>query len=274
MKLKFAKRERKTKVTNKAVGLIGDPHGMWEELEDQIEWLHSQGIPYENIWILGDFLDRGPDSGKAVRAARLRGCRAVKGNHEWSIINRWSRFHDIKNTLRPNEDKDRTIRSLTQEDIDWLDALPKLHVIDDLQLVLVHGGLYPGLPFHLQPHNVIRLQLINKAFPDASKWWGPKTVEKYGFTEAEMNKQGWHRWYELHDSKFDVAFGHSVFPAPMLHKNLNSGTCFGIDQGGCFGGYLTAMIHDGQNNFQFRTLRAKKLYCTDMFRQFGDPENE
>lgn len=248
-------------------GLIGDLHGMWEEFELLVAWMLAQGLRYEDIWILGDLLDRGEDSGRCVRFARENGINSVMGNHENSILARWERHIEGKKT-RLNEDKDKTISQLSQADVDWLKALPKLHVFDDLRLILVHGGYYHGKEVWQQPLNVIRAQLINVDGRLNSKWWGQQSEDFYGFTELELEAQGWHRWYKLYDHPYDIAFGHSVFSAPFIHKNPNSGTCFGLDQGGVFGGNLTGMIYYGKDDYRIKQIQSKRVYCRDMFKQF------
>lgn len=256
-------------------GIIGDVHGIPEELEELVLWFLDQGLKPEDIWVLGDILDRGPDSGACVRYCRRMGINSIKGNHEQSILNRWTGILQNRKFKHPNPDKEKTISQLTQADVDWLEALPPIHVFDDLKLILVHGGLWPKIPLFKQPyHGIIRAQLIQPWNPGPSKWWGPKCKEVNGFTEEEMKLQGWHRWYELYDHPYDVAFGHSVFQHPMIYKNPGAGTCFGLDQGGVFGGWLTGMLYYGPGDYHIKQIPAKKTYCVDMFKQFGRHDDE
>jgi hypothetical protein len=252
------------------VGLIGDVHGIPDELKELVDWFIGQGLKHSDIWVLGDLVDRGPDSGAVVRFCRSTGIRSIKGNHEQSIINRWNGLKAGNKFRHVNPDKEKTISQLTQEDIDWMTALPPIHVFDDNKLVIAHGGLWPRLPFHKQPINVIRAQLIQPWNPGPSKWWGPKCEEVNGVDEAGMYANGWIRWYEAYDHQYDVAFGHSVFQSPMIYKKPGSGTVFGLDQGGVFGGWLTGMIHRGPGDYHIKQIKAKKVYCVDLLKQFGE----
>jgi calcineurin-like phosphoesterase family protein len=249
---------------------IGDLHGIPDETEELIQWARDQGIPYHDIWILGDLLDRGPDSGACVRMCRRMGVKSILGNHEKSIMNRWDAKLKGNPMRHPNPDKEKTISQLKQEDIEWLAKLPPIHVFDENKLILVHGGVWPHVPLYRQPHNVIRAQMIQPFNPGPSRWWGPKAKDGCKHSEEESVEQGWRRWYEVYDHKYDIAFGHSVFQCPLVYKNPDSGTVFGLDTGAVFGGWLTGMIHDGPGNYHIKQVRAKKVYCVDMLKQFGE----
>lgn len=256
----------------RAKGIIGDVHGIPDELKELVTWMLGQGLEPSDIWVLGDLVDRGPDSGEVVRYCRSMGINSILGNHEKSIINRWNGMLKGDRFKYPNPDKEKTISQLTQADIDWMNQLPPIHVFDDLQLVLVHGGVWPTLPFYKQPSDVIRAQLIQWWNPGKSKWWGPECLRVNGKSEEDMVKAGWRRWYELYDHHYDVAFGHSVFQQPMIYKRPGYGTCFGLDQGGVFGGWLTGMIYHGKGDYHIKQVRAREVYHPDMMKQFGGDE--
>ena len=256
--------------SSKAKFVVGDIHGIPDELEELLQWAHDQGIPYEDMWILGDILDRGPDSGACVRLIRKLGVNSILGNHENSILNRMKVVESGGRPRHPNPDKEKTISQLTREDAEWLSKLPPIHVFDDIQLVIVHGGLWPKLPFYAQPKNIICVQMLQPDNPGPSRWWGPGALKGCKHTEEQSYAQGWRRWYEVYDHEYDVAFGHSVFQTPLVYKNPNVGTVFGLDTGGVFGGWLTGMIHDGKGDYHIKQIRAKKVYHVDMLKQFGE----
>jgi hypothetical protein len=190
------------------------------------------------------------------------GIKGVKGNHEDNILNLYDR-HVKSGWLPKAEDKCRTISQLNTSRAEWIRALPNLHILEELNTVLVHGGLWPFLPLHAQPLNVIRAQMINPNEPGRSRWWGRGAAEsKHQKTEGESRAEGWSRWYEIYDGPWNVVFGHSVFKKPFVHKNESAGTIYGIDQGSCFGGYLTALIlPEGK----FVQVRVKQAYVGRVF---------
>lgn len=253
----------------KRIAAIGDIHGCWEELEElyhKLCWLSL-----DEIWHLGDLVDRGPHSGKVIELCRKYNIKGVKGNHDESIINHWDRVSRGGHAPK-NEDKRKTITELVQADIDYLKELPYLHVIDDLNLVLVHGGLYPKIPLYAQPTNVCRLQMIHPYQPGKSVWWGNDAELMFANakSEEEWRKLGWERWYKVYDHEQDVLFGHSTWAQPMIWENEGYGKCIGVDTGSCFGGMVTACIYENSGSFSFLGVKSKKLYYPDAHRAFNE----
>ena len=238
------------------VALIGDIHGCIRELEELYRKLTHLSI--DEVFHVGDLVDRGPDSGAVIDFCIRNKINGVMGNHEDSILNLWARYKK-DGFLPKSPDKSRTISQLNAERVKYLSALPKLHVFDDLNTLIVHGGVWPHLPLYAQPLNVIRAQMINTDTCNLgrSRWWGVNAAKsEHQKTEAESYLEGWRRWYELYDGHQNVVFGHSVFRNPFTHKNEGTGTVYGIDQGGCFGGYLTALIIPDMTYVQVRARRA------------------
>lgn len=247
---------------NKRIAIIGDIHGCIDELEELYRKLEHCSL--DKIYHAGDLVDRGPDSGAVIDFCIQRNMDGVLGNHEESILNHWRR--NKESGFRPNNpDKAKTLTQLNDERVKYMQQLPTLHVFDELRTVLIHGGLWPGRGLHQQPHNVIRAQMIHTA-PEhlgRTRWWGRDAHKGKGKkTEAESHSEGWRRWYELYDWDYTAVFGHSVFKDPFVHEGLAGGKCVGIDQGGCFGGYLTALIVP---DMTFIQVKAKKAYSGRIF---------
>lgn len=248
------------------IAAIGDPHGCIDELQllvSRLSWLSL-----DDIYVLGDFVDRGPDSGAVVQFARENHIKGILGNHEESIL----KLHKRSLTggeLPQSEDKKRTLLQLTLEDIAWLEKLPMLEHIqnESFDAVLVHGGLWPTIPIHNQPKNVIRCQMIKSAGKVGDvRWWGPDAAfHKSGRTEEQNREDGYVRWYEVYDHPHDVYFGHSVFTQPFIGHRQGYGRTVGVDTGSCFGGALTAAIIDGGEPW-FVSVKAKKPYVDKGFR--------
>lgn len=251
------------------IAAIGDVHGCYEELEqlyNRLCW-----ISIDEIWHVGDLVDRGPHSGKTVEFCRKKGIKGVRGNHDDVIIDHWDRRNKVGFKLR-NLDKQRTLREIVQDDIDYLRSLPFLHVFDDLNTVLVHGGLYPKLPLYAQPNNVCRLQMVHPDHPKKSVWWGEDAVLMYdkSKSEEEWRASGWERWYRVYDHEQHVIFGHSTWAQPMIWQNPGAGKCIGVDTGSCFGGSVTAAIMDSSGIPIFLSVKCKELYYQDAHRAFNE----
>lgn len=251
----------------KRIAVIGDIHGTIDELIELYNKL--QWISLDEIWSVGDLTDRGPDSGACVQFCLDNNIKAVLGNHEDNIIGPYETFKKNGRKSR-NLDKQRTIEQLKDHHIEWFKTLPILHVFDDINTVIAHGGLYPKIPLYAQPINVIRAQLIHPDMPGRSRWWGTEADPESMKTEAQSREEGFERWYRLYDHQQNVIFGHSTFSQPMIYQNPGYGKCIGIDTGSSFGGCLTACIMDSTEHPFFIAVKNKKVYCKSTSRQFWE----
>lgn len=249
------------------IAAIGDVHGCYEEFEQLIHAL--SWLSLDEIWHVGDLVDRGPHSGKTIDVALKYDIKGVMGNHDDSIINHFDRVSRGCSQPR-NPDKRKTLQEITDHHVSYLRNLPFLHVIDPLNLVLVHGGIFPSIPLYAQSVNVCRAQMVHPFLPGKTKWWGEdaKMFEAFGETEEQLTKKGWNRWYRLYDHDQHVIFGHSTFAQPFIHQNPGYGMTIGVDTGSCFGGSVTACIFDGTTNPSFMSVKCKKIYYTDAYRSF------
>lgn len=257
------------------LGVIGDIHGIPDEFNELIDIVRPM---VDQLWSVGDLVDRGPDSAACVRIARDRLDGTVMGNHEHTTISRWDRFQDQKRPFTPRSpDHARTIKQLSREEVEWMRTLPFMHVCDAAQTIIVHGGMWPlqrsgdhpNISIAQQPHNIIRAQMIHPFKFGSSKWWGPSALARFGKSEEDLKKEGWSRWYELWDHPYNVVFGHSVFAQPHLRRNPGAGYTIGTDTGGVFGGMLTAAIIEAGKEPFFVSVKAKQAYSKDMEGRLG-----
>lgn len=232
------------------VGVIGDIHACYTELV-QLHKLIKDEV--DEIWALGDYIHRGPDDHGVVQYCIDNNIKGIQGNHDSVVVQQWD-IYKKRGFLPKNPDKAKTIQSLTEEDINYLRNLPYLHVFDNLNLVLVHGGMY-NLPLYAQPETVMRMQMIHPDFPGRTKWFNESMD---GTPEAELKKQGWVRWYEVYNYPYRVAYGHTVWRDVKVHKNPGGGSTYGLDTGGCFGGYLTAGIFDETDTVKFKFVKCSE----------------
>lgn len=248
----------------KRIAAISDIHACYIELEELYNALCWQSL--DEIWHIGDVVDRGLDSHKTIQFLVQKNIKGVMGNHCQSIINHWETFCRT-GSLPKNPDKSKTIKEINQEDVDYLKTLPNIHVFDDLSLILVHGGLFPNLSLWQQPHNVIRAQMIHPNHFPKSKWF----VEDHdGTPEAELRKQGWKAWYELYDFQEDCIYGHTSYYQPKIYQPKGYGKTICIDTGSSFGGSLTACIYSSDKSFYFISVKNKEIYYNSNTRQFWE----
>jgi len=170
---------------------IGDIHGCHKEFADLLERLDLGKD--DRLILLGDLINRGPDSGKVVELAREHATASLLGNHELRHLN--YRRTDDPSHLK-NYDYE-TIKQLRGKDWDYLESMKLTYEDPDLGVVFVHGGFLPGRPWQRQPARIVtRIQVVGKdgephkrsEMPDAPHWstlWEGPPFVVYGHTPRE-----------------------------------------------------------------------------------------
>jgi len=122
---------------------IGDVHGCYRELRKLLEIIPLDR-ERDRLWLVGDLVNRGPDSLKVLRWARRTSremggrFQVVLGNHDLRLLamdRGWVRprsWDTAKEVLR-SPHREKLLR--------WLARQPLLHREDEY--LMVHGGLWP-----------------------------------------------------------------------------------------------------------------------------------
>ena len=156
---------------------IGDIHGcfdLFEALADAIERDDAErGAADTTVILLGDLVDRGPDSRKVIESARRwqksRKVRILAGNHEEMFLESFTDKGVLRHFLKhggretilsygipKKEYNDASIDSLQaslqelvpQEDRDFINGFEEWIAIGDY--AFVHAGIAPGVPLEEQ----------------------------------------------------------------------------------------------------------------------------
>ena len=167
---------------------IGDIHGCHLEFAELLERVAP--TPADRVVLLGDLVNRGPDSAKVIDLAIQHRALSLLGNHEARLL-AYRRTGD-RSALK--DDDEQTFASLLPRHWDYLEKMVLTHEVPELNLVFVHGGFLPDQPWREQPASVVtRIQVIDTAgrprkraeAPDgvswAERWSGPPFVV-YGHT--------------------------------------------------------------------------------------------
>ncbi len=158
---------------------IGDIHGrldLFEALVAQIRRDNeARGPARVRLILLGDLIDRGPDSAELVARCRALASRSaaflvLKGNHEAMMVDALrGNLNALALWLRSGGDAalrswgvapgllrngaspalfEASRRLVPADLLAWLDALPLSHLAGDY--LFVHAGIRPGVPFASQ----------------------------------------------------------------------------------------------------------------------------
>jgi serine/threonine protein phosphatase 1 len=210
---------------------VGDIHGCADEFAALIEKL----APNRNdrLILLGDLVNRGPDSAKVIALARKYAHRSLLGNHELRLLN-YRRTGDPTHLKRSDYE---TLRQLSQTDWAYLASMPLTFSVPECDTVLVHAGFLPDRPWRGQSSRVVtRIQVV-----------GP---------DGEPYKRGdypdYPHWSDLWQGPPFVVYGHTPRVAPLKTR-----WSLGIDTSCVQGGALTACVLPGRELVQ---VSARERY--------------
>lgn len=210
---------------------IGDIHGCHLEFAELLARLELTRD--DRLILLGDLINRGPDSLKVLDLAREHRALSLLGNHERRLLI-YRRTGD-KKALK-NGDLD-TYEKLRAEDWALIESMPLTFEEPALNTVFVHGGFLPGEPWQKQPADIVtRIQVIDRE----------------GRPAKRADKPGAPPWADLWSGPPFVVYGHT--PRPEIYRLKWS---LGIDTGCVLGGQLTAYILPEK---RFLQVKARQRY--------------
>ncbi|MCP3871258.1 MAG: symmetrical bis(5'-nucleosyl)-tetraphosphatase [Gammaproteobacteria bacterium] len=150
-----------------AVYAIGDLQGCYNEfmvLLDQIDFSPGR----DKLWLVGDLVNRGPDSLKCLRFVKDLGNRAVVvlGNHDLHLL-------ALSQGNLSKKEKDHTLDPVLQapdrdELLDWLRHRPLMHCDQQRDIAMIHAGLAPewDIPAALGYAGEVEAVLRSDDFPE------------------------------------------------------------------------------------------------------------
>lgn len=226
---------------------VGDIHGRLDLFATLIAGIEADDgarpRAETTIILLGDLVDRGPDSAAVIAAARdlanRRRVRIIAGNHEEMFLDSFEKADVLRHFLRhggretilsypiaPDIYRDLTLDEtramlpslVPDADIAFLRSFEDMIAIGDY--LFVHAGIRPGLP--LDQQHTRELRWIREPFLSSAD-----------------------------DHGFCVVHGHSITEEPEVRANR-----IGIDTGAFMSGRLTALGLQGTERWFLETEEA------------------
>lgn len=266
--------------TDMPIYAIGDIQGCYAELQQLLEKIRFDPAR-DRIWLVGDLVNRGPDSLQVLRLIRSLGDRAVAvlGNHDLHLL----AVAAGEAELHRSDTLDEVLQAPDRDELlAWLRHRPLLHIENDH--VLVHAGLLPqwsvshaaGLArevedvlrgddhitffehmygnsprgWHDDYAGYKRLRVITNAFT-RMRICTPQGEMEFKFKgEVEKVPQGYLPWFDLPKRKSrdaTVIFGHWSALGLKITPNL-----LALDTGCLWGGMLTAIRLEDRQLFQVK----------------------
>ncbi len=244
--------------------IIGDVHGCIEELDLLLEKLILRSD--DHICFIGDLIDKGPHSVDVVRRyvqlTKEYIVTLILGNHEekfFRYLHHVSAGTGIERQMKGIEEFPTFMTELTKEEIDKLKEAFYTFKVENLGIVLLHGGISNVVKFPF-PENYPYNEKAAKQFK------GLELITKIRFLNPNdkfvgLGEEGPEDtyWAERYTGKFGhVYFGHQPFIQPEP-KRFPFAT--GLDTGCVFGGWLTAVVLENGKD-SFCSIKALKTYAS------------
>ena len=210
---------------------IGDIHGCHLEFSALLKRLAPTSD--DTLVILGDLINRGPDSRRVLDIAREAKAICLLGNHELRLLE----HRRSGGQTKLKETDAQTLEVLRKKDWEFMEAMQLTHQVSEHETVFVHGGFLPGIPWGSQDANTVtRIQVIDSVGRPAKRADCP---------DGEY-------WADLWTGPPFVVYGHT--PRPDIYTKKWSA---GIDTACVMGGHLTAYVLPEK---RFVQVRAQQRY--------------
>lgn len=125
------------------IAILSDIHGNYEALKEVLRAIDEMGIT--DIYCLGDTVGYYPQVNEVCDELRKRDVKAVMGNHDWYMAadSFCARSQTVNDCLKYQK------KIITDENLQWLQALPVYRQVGDLSMV--HGGWTDPIDEYLEP---------------------------------------------------------------------------------------------------------------------------
>lgn len=254
-----------------ATYVIGDVQGCFDELQELVDYI-SFNPKKDQLWFVGDLVNRGPKSLETLRWIKSLGKAAVTvlGNHDLHLLAAHAGAKEISSSSSLNP-------TLQAKDIDelvaWLRNQPLMAYNKPLKFVMVHAGLAPqwsikdAANYAKEVESILRSkkykEFLYHMYGDQPDHWDGRlkgwsrlrTITNFltrmrycnnkgvmSFTEngpPGTQTPGMKPWYEISSRKSQdttIAFGHWSTLGHTHEHNIIS-----TDTGCLWGGQLTAI---------------------------------
>ncbi len=121
--------------------VVGDIQGCFTDFQKLLDKLHFNP-PDDTLWLAGDIVNRGRQSLQCLRYAKNNAnyCKIVLGNHDLHLI---AAYHQVKPLHKLDTIQEILNAADADELINWLRKQPLMRYQTDLDLAMVHAGIYP-----------------------------------------------------------------------------------------------------------------------------------
>jgi bis(5'-nucleosyl)-tetraphosphatase (symmetrical) len=231
---------------------IGDLQGCADELEDLLDALSYDPVRHE-LHFVGDLVNRGPASARALRRVIELGADSVIGNHDLHLL----AAATGKRPLRDDDTLSDVLEAADREQLlAWLRGQALVREWDDL--ILVHAGLHPRWQSPKAIAAPLERRLAAGELPLDDPVLRFLTRVRYCNAEGAMAQDDvapgpdWEPWDHFYRGSRLVVTGHWATRGLVKSERLRA-----IDTGCVWGGRLTAWIAEEDH---FVSVPAREVY--------------
>ena len=194
--------------------VIGDIHGCYGELSDLIEKFSP--TDKDQIYSVGDVINRGPDSSKCIELLKDLKAKVVMGNHEHWYIRSFP--------FREDNEENKIFKKLELEDhLRWMHDLP--YYIETNKFIIVHAGFDPRkLLGENDKDTLVSLRVLD-----------------------DLKKP----WFEMYKGDKHIYFGHWGKLGLYYGKNVT-----GLDTGCVYGKKLSGLVVEENKLIQVKAKKV------------------
>lgn len=204
--------------------VIGDVHGCLSELQSLIHQINPRDE--DRVILVGDLVNKGPDSAGVLDYVIENRFRSVIGNHELRLLRAYK--NPKKAQLKAYDDE--TMAQLKRRHWRYIEAMPTTLYFPEWNVIVAHGGFLPGKPWWKQKLDVVcRIQVVSRDGSAAKRAEDPQGTP----------------WGKLWKGPEIVLYGHTPRPDPEIDE-----FSIGLDTGCAYGNSLTACIMPGMKLVQ------------------------
>ncbi|MCE2712687.1 MAG: metallophosphoesterase [Cryomorphaceae bacterium] len=242
--------------------IFGDVHGCIDEFLELMEKIDLK--PTDELYSIGDLIDRGPDSAAVVRKCRELSeyCKfqLILGNHEEKFLRYLHHLETgsgLEQQMKGTDEFPALIDGIGEAEILLLKRAFYTLALKEDNILLLHGGLSETLKFPFpesyqygvhSPKTFKGLDLLTKV-----RYLTPEG----NFVSLNKESENDRYWAEIYSGSFGhIYFGHQPF-LQETSQEFPHATC--LDTGCVFGGWLSAVIIDGPLR-SFISVKSREEY--------------